>query len=468
MIKWTFPRLRPYDIGTEEGRNRERQRRAALTTLWSVFARGAQLAVMLVSMRVALPYLGQERFGVWVTISSLTTVLMIFDFGIGNGMVSRVASLAVGKDPVVMRRLLTTGLAVLVAIGVGMGGLLACLAAYAPMQWLYKGASQGLVAEARGALTVLSVLFGMSIPLQAMQRIYAGLQEGYFALAIAGSASLVSVLVVTAAPHFHLGIAGFLLCTYGIQLSAGLVLLIALWRRFHLRPPRFADYRIEDVRALLSSGGLFFLLQIGVVIGWDMDSILLSALVGPAAVAVYSVVQRLFLLISGPLSMLNAPLWASYADAHARGDVRYLRTTLRRSVLGTFGLASVGVLAVVTLRAPLTHFLSHGSLQIPAQFVLIFGIWAIVSATGDALAMYMNGLHILLPQVVACLAFVVVAMILKLAFVKSYGLDGVIVGSLLSYLMTTVLLFVSVFRRAITAPLRAGGPAFAAGAPRAG
>ena len=184
--------------------------------------------------------------------------------------------------------------------------------------------------------------------------------------------------------------------------------------------------------------------------------------------AVYSVVQRMFLLVTGPLSMLNAPLWASYADAHARGDFRYLRTTLRRAVLGTFCLASAGVLVVMALRSPLTQFLSHDSLQISAQFIMIFGIWAIVSATGDALAMYMNGLHILVPQVVACLAFVIVAILLKLAFVKAYGLEGVIVGSLLSYLLTTVLLFVTLFRRAITAPLRPGAPAFATGVPRAG
>src|SRR3569833_233020 len=87
MIKWKFLRLSPYDTDTEEGRASERQRRAALTTLLSAFARGSQLAGMFVSMRVALPYLGQARFGVWMTISSLTSLLKIFDFGIGNGLV---------------------------------------------------------------------------------------------------------------------------------------------------------------------------------------------------------------------------------------------------------------------------------------------------------------------------------------------------------------------------------------------
>jgi O-antigen/teichoic acid export membrane protein len=276
------------------------------------------------------------------------------------------------------------------------------------------------------------------------------------------------VAVIAIAPLLHWGIAGFLVASYGIQLSSGLALLLVLRRRFGLTLPRLAEYRIEDVRALVGSGGLFFLLQIGVMIGWDMDSVVLSAFVGPAAVAVYSVVQRMFLLVSGPLSMLNAPLWASYADAHARGDFRYLRATLRRALLATFCLATAGASVVVALHAPLAQFLSKDVLQIPAGFVLMFGAWAIVSATGDALAMYMNGVHILFPQIVACLTFVVVAIILKLALVQSHGLEGVILGSLGSYLLTTVLLFLTVFRRALFAPLQPGADGVPAHAPRAG
>src|SRR3569833_873646 len=137
MIKWKFLRLRPYDTDTEEGCVCVCLCCVVLTTLLSAFARGSQLAVLFVSMRVALPYLGQARFGVWMTISSLTSLLMIFDFGIGNGMVSRVANLAARGDLAALRSLLRSGLSVLVAIELAIGALLACLAAYAPLHWLY-------------------------------------------------------------------------------------------------------------------------------------------------------------------------------------------------------------------------------------------------------------------------------------------------------------------------------------------
>lgn len=454
MTKFPFLQLKSFDTTTEDGRQNERYRRAALTTLLSVFSRGAALAVLFVSLRVALPYLGQARYGVWMTISSLTTALMVFDFGIGNGMVSRVASLAAVADRVGLKRQIALGLTVLAAIGIVVGGILACAAAYAPIGWLYKDATPELLREARTALVIFSALFGISIPLQAAHRIYAGLQEGYFSLSIAGLMSLLSLLIVPVLPALHADISDFVLVAYGLQLASGAVLVVALQKRFSLSLPAFAEFRLTDVRALMSTGGLFFLLQIAGVIGWDMDPTLVSVLMGPAAVAMYSVVQQMFLLVSGPLLMLNAPLWGGYADAHARGEVRYLRNTLRRSMLGTFCLAALGVMIILAVHSPLAHLLTKNVLAPSWPLVLIFGLWTVVSAAGGALAMYLNGLHILAPQVVSSVAFVVVAIILKLVLIGPYGLEGVMAGTLLSYLLTIVLPYLTVFRKTIGAPLR--------------
>jgi O-antigen/teichoic acid export membrane protein len=454
MTRFAILRFRAFDTETEEGRHRERYRRAGLTTLLSMFSRIVALAVIFVSMRVALPYLGEARFGIWATISSLTAVLMIFDFGIGNSMVSRVAGLAAQSEWATLRKLIISGLSVLGLIGVLLGAALVSLAACAPLSWLYKGAAPVLIQEARGTLMLFGVLFGVSIPLQAVHRIYAGLQEGYISSCAMGFMGVLSLLALPLMPRLHAGIAGLLLITYGLQVGSGVILLVALHRRFKLALPRFAEFRESKVHDLVAGGGLFFVLQVTGVIGWDMDAVLLSALIGPASAATYSVVQRMFMLVTGPLSMVNAPLWGGYADAYARGDFRYIRKTLHRSLILTFLFATLGVAALLVLRAPIAHLLTKGVLQLPGSFVLIFGVWTIVAAVGDALAMYLNGLHVLKPQIVAAVCFLTVALILKLNLVAHYGLNGIIAVTLLGYLSTVGVLFMTVFRKAIFAPLR--------------
>jgi O-antigen/teichoic acid export membrane protein len=453
MNRFAILRLRPFDTKTEEGRHRERYRRAGLTSLSSVFSRFIALAVIFVSMRVALPYLGEARFGVWATISSLTTLMMIFDLGIGNSMVSQVARLAAQDEGAALRKLMITGLSMLVLIGMLLGAVLVSLAAWAPLSWLYKGASPALIEEARGALMLFGVLFGLSIPLQAVNRIYAGLQEGYISSCAVGVMGVVSLLALPFMPTVHAGIASLVLITYGLQVVAGAILLVALHRRFKLALPRFADFGESKVRDLVASGGLFFILQVTGVIGWDMDAILLSSLIGPASAATYAVVQRMFMLVAGPLAIVNAPLWGGYADAFARGDLQYIRKTLQRSLILTFLFATIGVVALLVLREPILQLLTKGVLEPPGSFVLIFGVWTIVAAVGDALAMYLNGLHVLKPQVVTAVSFLIVALILKLNFVAQYGLNGIMAATLVGYLSTVGMLFMTVFRKDIFAPL---------------
>jgi O-antigen/teichoic acid export membrane protein len=453
MNRFAILRLRPFDTKTEEGRHRERYRRAGLTSLSSVFSRFIALAVIFVSMRVALPYLGEARFGVWVTISSLTTLMMILDLGIGNSMVGQVARLAAQDERAALRKLMITGLSMLVLIGMLLGAVLVSLAAWAPLSWLYKGASPALIKEARGALMLFGALFGLSIPLQAVNRIYAGLQEGYISSCAVGVMGVVSLLALPFMPTVHAGIAGLVLITYGLQVAAGAILLVALHRRFKLALPRFADFGESKVRDLVVSGGLFFILQVTGVIGWDMDAILLSSLIGPAYAATYAVVQRMFMLVAGPLAIVNAPLWSGYADAFARGDLHYIRKTLQRSLILTFLFATIGVVALLALREPILQLLTKGVLQPPWSFVLIFGVWTVVAAVGDALAMYLNGLHVLKPQVVAAVSFLIVTLILKLNFIAQYGLNGIMVATLLGYLSTVGMLFMTVFRKEILAPL---------------
>ena len=419
----------------------------------SIFSRFIALAVIFVSLRVALPYLGEARFGVWVTISSLITVLMIFDLGIGNSMVSQVARLAAQDESAALRKLIITGLSLLFLIGMLLGAALVSLAALAPLSWLYKGAAPALIDEARGALMLFGVLFGLSIPLQAVHRIYAGLQEGYISSCTVGSMGVVSLLALPLMPMVHAGIASLLLVTYGLQVAAGAILLVALHRRFKLALPRLAELRESSVRDLVASGGLFFVLQVTGVIGWDMDTILLSSLIGPASAATYAVVQRMFMMVAGPLAIVNAPLWGGYADAFARGDLQYIRRTLRRSLILTFLLATIGVVALLVMREPILQLLTKGVLQPPGSFILIFGVWTVVAAVGDALAMYLNGLHVLKPQVVTAVSFLTVALILKLNFVAQYGLNGIVTATLLGYLSTVGMLFMTVFRKQILAPL---------------
>src|SRR5215207_4315622 len=68
-------RVRPFDTTTPEGRSRERHRRVALTALARAMTRGLGILISLITVPLTIHYLGPERYGLWMTISSFIALL---------------------------------------------------------------------------------------------------------------------------------------------------------------------------------------------------------------------------------------------------------------------------------------------------------------------------------------------------------------------------------------------------------
>src|SRR6202521_6359178 len=65
-------------------RGARRNRGAAITGGTAVLARAVQVSTSLITIPLTVHYLGNERFGLWMTISSVLSMANFADFGIGN------------------------------------------------------------------------------------------------------------------------------------------------------------------------------------------------------------------------------------------------------------------------------------------------------------------------------------------------------------------------------------------------
>src|SRR5712692_3015487 len=93
---WRSPR-RPIDNLSSHARGRERYRRAATTAVATLAAKGVNMLVLLISVPLTVRYLGQERYGLWMSITSTLAVLNFADLGVGYGVGNAVA-FAMGKS----------------------------------------------------------------------------------------------------------------------------------------------------------------------------------------------------------------------------------------------------------------------------------------------------------------------------------------------------------------------------------
>ena len=199
MAARRFLRSAPFDTTTEDGRSQERYRRAALTAVTGGAARAVSLVTMLISIPLALGYLGAERYGVAVTITALTSMLVFADFGLGNGLMNLVANAAGRDDETRVRRSISSAFFMLCGIAAVLAVPLYLLYRWVPWaQFMNVTDASGRDGVA-AAVGVFMVCVVVSLPLGIVQRVQLAYQQGFVNSAwnaVGSAVALIGLIVV--------------------------------------------------------------------------------------------------------------------------------------------------------------------------------------------------------------------------------------------------------------------------------
>jgi O-antigen/teichoic acid export membrane protein len=428
-----FVRLTPFDVSTPEGRAEERYRRAALTALVSYGARGVTLVTTLVSVPLTLSYLGIERYGMWMTISSLIAMLSFTDFGIGNGLLNSIAETNGRDDTDRAAGFVSSALAMLACIALGLGLLFAVAYPVTPWSRIFNVTSPTAVSEAGLATAAFAACFLLNLPLSVPQQVRTGYQEGYANALFLGAGNLLGLALVIAAISAHAPLPVLVLAMAGAPLLTSLLNAALLARsRPHLVPRPHLVSR-DSAGALLRVGMLFFVLQIAVAVGYTSNVIVAAQVIGPAAVAEYTVATKLFLIPTTLITLALMPLWPAYREALTRRDARWIHLTLRRSLQFVFAIGIPSSAVLVVLSGPLIRFWVGNAVQPSFLLIAGLGIWTVMAGVGNAFAMLLNGAQVIRFQVIAASIMAVSNILLSILLTQRIGVAGVVWGSILAY-----------------------------------
>jgi O-antigen/teichoic acid export membrane protein len=449
-----YLRFNAFDVSTEDGRAAERYRLAAWTILANAASKGAAMAVMVLSVSLTIPYLGAQRFGIWMTIASFAGMLTFLGLGVGNALTNHVASCASRSDAALLRRAISGGLGLLLMIGLVVGAGLWLLAGWLPWAKFIKVDDALLLLEAQSAAKLFALLFGLNLFTTGIQSVFAGLQRSFEVYLVVALGSLASLGALWWAAQAQAGLSLLLAATLGIQSLSILLLLGVLVRRKLFALAEISSAVRQETPGLIRIGGLFFVLQVGTMIGWGADTLIISSALGPAAVAVYSIAQRLFQFVTQPLAMMNSPLWGAYADAHSKGDVAFIRRTFKASMLMTLGVSLSGAAFLFFSSEWLLHYWTGGNVLVPSLLLGLMALWTVLECCGAAFAMFLNGVQVVRPQVIVVSVFCILVLPLKIWGVNSLGLIAIPLVTILVYASTYIYFYGFLFSSKIRSFIR--------------
>lgn len=411
-------------------RSRERYRRVAVTGVATGFSKVVALVVSFAGIPIAVRYLGTERFGLWVTLSSFTALLSVIDLGIGSGLVNALAKSEGERQTSAARQYVSSSFFTLTAIAILLTALFVLIQDAVPWATIFNLSSSQAINEVDSAVAVFAGCWLTALPFAIAQKTEFGLQEGYVAAfwSTAGSVFgltglIVGVQVEAGLPWLVLALAG------GPALSMILNFVYLFWiHRPHLRPSlRYATQ--ATTLHLLSSGGLFLIIQTAGVLGYESDNIVLTRILGPEAAAQFAVPLKLFLAPPLLLGFFLTPLWPAYGEAFARGDAEWARRTFHRSLW--IGLTTTTGSAVLLLIFGRWIILRWAGPSIQPTDLLLWGLaaWCVLHGIGGPIAMLLTGARKLTFQAVVSVAMGLGNLGLSIWLATVIGIPGVVFGS---------------------------------------
>lgn len=429
-----FLRMEAFDTRTEMGRSKERYRRAMLSAIASIVAKGISIIANLIIIPISLHYLGNERYGLWMTITSFTLMLTFADLGLGNGLMNAISDANGRDDSEAARCYVSSALFMLMGIAVLLTVFFWVADPYVPWQRVFNVSSPRAVAEAGASTIAFFVCFAADIPLGIPHKVHMGYQEGFIFSSWAMLGSLMGLAGVLLAIHEKASLPWLVLSVSGAPVIGKLMngfFLFGVYRP-ELRPALSAA-QMETAKKLLSVGVLFFVLQVTGALALASDGIVAAQVLGPGAVTQYSIPMKLFSF--GPLlvTFVTLPLWPAYCEAIARGDMGWVRKTLRRSMILTVAVVTPISMALIVLGKQIIRIWVGPSVH-PSMLLLVgLGVWAMIGSAGGTLSMFWNGANVVLFQVIFASLIGVGALVAKIFLARWIGVPGIIWGDVAAY-----------------------------------
>jgi O-antigen/teichoic acid export membrane protein len=414
-----------------------------------------QGVVSLMAVRWTLYYLGDERFGLWMTVLGIGGFLSFADLGIGNALVTRVASARAHAAGVSTQVVVTGGLAVVAALGASIGMIGALVCGLLPWEAILgRQNSAALCSEFRVSSVVFAILFGLSVFSMAVRKIYEGLQRGYASHLVACIAACLSFGCIYLASHEFVGIPLLLLSTYGVTTAVPLVLLIPLVMKRLLKPSRLIVDGKHEARHLLHVGSQYTLVQLGSLLLNGSEAMMISGIQGAAALTGLSIVQRLFQFAATPARILIAPYWGAYADAHARGHREYVRRTLIRQLQVSGILTAIAAVVMAVLSGWIIPLWTNGAKT--ADMSVVIACCCLYALDGAMLpfGVYLNGTGCVRPQAVATVFALFTYFPAKIVALAVGGVPAMIWTTIVFQILNTLLFYGVLYRDEVWRAIR--------------
>jgi len=360
--------------------------------LYSFFLNGISVLIGLLFVPLLLNYLDAERYGIWLTLTSIVGWFTFFDAGLGNGLRNKLTEAFAKGNTNLAKEYVSTTYAIIGIIFLTVLALFYCVNPF--LHW-NEILNTTLVPEKELSLLALVVFtfFFLRFILNLIGIILMADQRPAWNTALSPIINLISLAIIFVLSITTKGA----LVTMGFVMSVVpvIVLFIAsvlLFRkRYKSLKPDFKHIKWAHSHSLLGLGIKFFIIQIAALVMFATSNIIISQILGPDQVAVYNIAFKYFQIPIMLYGTIMTPIWSAVTDAYVKEDFAWLKSTLNKlnkmSLIFSFGII------IMLIASPYVYNIWVGNkIHIPFLVSAVIALYSLINVVLTPYSHFVNGM----------------------------------------------------------------------------
>jgi O-antigen/teichoic acid export membrane protein len=347
--------------------------------------------LILLLVPISLKCLTTSEYGIWLTLTSIIAWFISLDFGLGNGLRNKLAEALAINDLELAKTYTSTAYAYLTLFLTLFYFIFVIFERW--LNWTaILNAPQILSSELENLVFVVFTLFFINfilklivvIPIADQRPAINGLLSFLINLLTVGAIYLLSFTEY--ASLFYLGTISSIIPGI-IYVVATLIFFSGKYKAIK---PSLKFVKAEYSRKLLTLGFRFFIIQIGTLIIFATDNIIITQILSPADVTVYNIAHKYFYTLWLVFGIILTPFWSAYTEAFTKKDFAWIKNVNRRliRIWGVFVLIIIGMLIV----SPIAYRIWIGSaIQVSNQLSAIMAFFVVITMWNNLYAYFING-----------------------------------------------------------------------------
>lgn len=419
----------------------KRSVRAKKNVLLTIVIKALGVLIGFIYFPLSLDYLGTVKFGIFLTLLSIVDWFLNFDIGIGHGLRNKFGeALAQEEDKKAVSYVSTAYFAIGAIVTVLTLVLLILNFTLPWTDWINVSPNLADEVEILGAIIILA--FGIRFVAANIYEIFYAFQEmAYveFFMFLSKASFLVLILLIPfLAPESLLLFGTAKSLTFAlVPLSVGLYFFR---RKFSKYRPAFKYVKKEFFKDIFSLGTKFFVIKIAMLIIHQTNNILIASFVSLEGVPKYEAAYKYLSIFMMLFVILNNQLWPSNIEAYAKGEMEWMKKSLRTVLkiwIGTVVLASFMVFV-----SPFVYKLwLQENLSIPMAISIAVAVSICLTTWVNIYNIVLNGTGKIKLQMYAWVFAAIINIPASLFFVKvmNLGVVGIVLGTITSLIPLVIL-----------------------------